>query len=871
VLKSIKLIKILIYFLLFSTILTINVIDDSYVFASNNIPKPDSTFKRWFKNLFCLPTKQISIPSNLEMTHAGNQAISRIKDQLNQAYSTTVIKQVMWDDKDIIQKESKNIKIDDEKSLMKEMFFEVKHSGEVNLEYPSIKIDNQNQDFDTNSQKSKKTSFEMNDAEDTCKTPNIKPSERYDTHNEDNNNIGLSDVRTNITEISASQNSIYSSANHPIFQNDSIVEDVNQVRNFNESHVRETADEKEQSVIVIEKPLDDAIVEENQHINQVENLMNFVPPPAEIIPAPEVEAIPRRERLDAAAHIELFVNLDNLQADRIVPPIIEAIEEERQFPPPILVNDQMLNLPNPLDIEHIINEPELPADQREEQLNIQERQEMIIEVPAVVEARHVVVDDAIVEENQHINQVENLMNFVPPPAEIIPAPVRELDDPFAESGYRLDEFFEVAMDPPPAEIIPVIEDLDDSYIEEEFVEKKEDNLITTTISENINSNKKNETNKISAEKYSQLNKDNISNNSAIDLAVKDKIILMIREELQGGLDNNYINLLTTQLNEIHNINKNITENLNNSIFEKYLLEHTLSAGDDNVAIQQNIWINYMYFTGRQKRTGKKDPYSVNSYGIIGGIELVNDKDMMIGMSYGNMFSKIKYPPNKNTASLINSHIFMLYHNSHMFYKPKSKYCYIQSIATIAFNNVKSKFIRKILNNDEEFKVSLKSVDYNFATKFNYNVPIKNFSIIPNIGISYGSNMLNNYNEIGFGNINSINVTYSPINLININIGVNIIGEKILYRGFNILPKLQLSVSQNLNSKDYNLKTTAIVLGETKKYDVLIPKDNKNTYNIGTSIAVNKSKNIKLELMYNYSFDNNKYNSHQFAFKMHLGF
>ncbi|WP_218460343.1 autotransporter outer membrane beta-barrel domain-containing protein [Rickettsia sp. TH2014] len=282
----------------------------------------------------------------------------------------------------------------------------------------------------------------------------------------------------------------------------------------------------------------------------------------------------------------------------------------------------------------------------------------------------------------------------------------------------------------------------------------------------------------------------------------------------------------------------------------------IGAGDEEPTIARGVWISGLYDINKQGTWKNIPKYQSRTTGVTIGAdtEFINSHDV-IGIAYSRLESQIKY--NKNLGkTAVNGHLLSIYG-----LKELIKGFSLQAITSYGHNYIKNKsksinnIIGKYQNNNLSFQTLL---NYKYRTKYDLH-------FIPNIGFKYDYSRASNYKEYNV-DIENLMIQKKSNQSFESSIGGKIVFKPIATVNNIILtPSLYGNIERHFNNKNTKVNAKATFKGQTLQETIIIPKQPKLGYNIGSNILMSR-KNINVLLEYNY-YTHRKYQSHQGLIKL----
>ncbi|WP_032139296.1 autotransporter domain-containing protein [Rickettsia tamurae] len=284
----------------------------------------------------------------------------------------------------------------------------------------------------------------------------------------------------------------------------------------------------------------------------------------------------------------------------------------------------------------------------------------------------------------------------------------------------------------------------------------------------------------------------------------------------------------------------------------------IGAGDEEASINRGVWISGLYGINKQETWKNIPKYQGRTTGVTIGAdaEFINSHDV-IGIAYSRLESQIKY--NKKLGkTAVNGHLLSIYG-----LKELIKGFSLQTITSYGHNYIKNKsksinnIIGKYQNNNLSFQTSL---NYKYRTKYDLH-------FIPNIGFKYDYSRASNYKEYNV-DIENLMIRKKSNQLFESSLGGKIVFKPITTTSNIVLtPSLYGNIERHFNNKNTKVNAKATFKGQTLQETIIIPKQPKLGYNIGSNILMSR-KNINVLLEYNY-YTHRKYQSHQGLVKLKI--
>ncbi|HJD59845.1 MAG TPA: autotransporter outer membrane beta-barrel domain-containing protein, partial [Rickettsia endosymbiont of Omalisus fontisbellaquei] len=164
-------------------------------------------------------------------------------------------------------------------------------------------------------------------------------------------------------------------------------------------------------------------------------------------------------------------------------------------------------------------------------------------------------------------------------------------------------------------------------------------------------------------------------------------------------------------------------------------------------------------------------------------------------------------------------------------------------------------IGKYQNNNVSFETLL---NYKYRTKHDLH-------FIPSIGFKYDYSRASNYKEYNV-DIENLMIQKKSNQSFESSLGGKIVFKPIA-TGSNIVltPSLHGNIEHHFNTKNTKVNAKATFKGQTLQQTIILPKQPKLGYNVGSNILMSR-KNINVLLEYNY-YTHRKYQSHQGLVKL----
>ncbi|BBJ31030.1 hypothetical protein RAS_01390 [Rickettsia asiatica] len=284
----------------------------------------------------------------------------------------------------------------------------------------------------------------------------------------------------------------------------------------------------------------------------------------------------------------------------------------------------------------------------------------------------------------------------------------------------------------------------------------------------------------------------------------------------------------------------------------------ISAGDEEASINRGVWISGLYGINKQGAWKNIPKYQGRTTGVTIGAdaEFINSHDV-IGIAYSRLESQVKY--NKKLGkTAINGHLLSIYG-----LKALIKGFSLQAITSYGHNYIKNKsksinnIIGKYQNNNLSFESSL---NYKYSIKYG-------LYLIPNIGFKYDYSRASNYKEYNI-DIENLMIQKKSNQSFESSLGGKIVFKPIATTSNIVLtPSLYGNIEHHFNNKNTKVNAKATFKGQTLQETIIIPKQPKLGYNIGSNILMSR-KNINVLLEYNY-YTHRKYQSHQGLVKLKI--
>ncbi|MCX4084503.1 autotransporter outer membrane beta-barrel domain-containing protein [Rickettsia hoogstraalii] len=348
-----------------------------------------------------------------------------------------------------------------------------------------------------------------------------------------------------------------------------------------------------------------------------------------------------------------------------------------------------------------------------------------------------------------------------------------------------------------------------------------------------------------------------SEDEAIDVSFKTEAIAEQDKATQRqqvyAETNNKVAVLEVVDRTISVTNKHIYSNIFNNRLD---IAPIVAAGDEEASINRGVWISGLYGINKQGTWKNIPKYQGRTTGVTIGAdtEFINSHDV-IGIAYSRLESQIKY--NKKLGkTAVNGHLLSIYG-----LKELIKGFSLQAITSYGHNYIKNKskninnIIGKYQNNNLSFQTLL---NYKYRTKYDLH-------FIPNIGFKYDYSRASNYKEYNV-DIENLIIQKKSNQSVESSIGSKIVFKPIAtVNNIVLTPSLYGNIERHFNNKNTKVNAKATFKGQTLQETIIIPKQPKLGYNVGSNILMSR-KNINVLLEYNY-YTHRKYQSHQGLIKL----
>ncbi|ABV74454.1 190 kDa antigen precursor [Rickettsia akari str. Hartford] len=296
--------------------------------------------------------------------------------------------------------------------------------------------------------------------------------------------------------------------------------------------------------------------------------------------------------------------------------------------------------------------------------------------------------------------------------------------------------------------------------------------------------------------------------------------------------------------------------VHHNILSDRLKVSAIATGDEEPTIARGVWISGLYGMNKQGTWKNIPKYQGRTTGITIGadIEFINSHDV-IGIAYSRLESKIKYNE-KLGKTAVNVHLFSIYG-----LKELNKGFSLQAITSYGHNYIKNK--SKSINN---IVGKYQNNNFSFQTLLNYKYRTKDdLHFIPNIGFKYDYSRASSYKEYNV-DIENLVIQKKSNQLFESSIGGKIVFKPIATISNVVLtPSLYGNIERHFNHKNTKVNAKATFKGQILQETIIIPKQPKLGYNIGSNMLMSR-KNINVLLEYNY-YTHRKYQSHQGLVKL----
>ncbi|MGL4226182.1 MAG: autotransporter outer membrane beta-barrel domain-containing protein, partial [Rickettsia sp.] len=347
-----------------------------------------------------------------------------------------------------------------------------------------------------------------------------------------------------------------------------------------------------------------------------------------------------------------------------------------------------------------------------------------------------------------------------------------------------------------------------------------------------------------------------SEDKAVNMSLKTEEIVEQDDTVLKEQISNKTNETVALLEGVDRMTSVTNKHIYSNIFNNRLNVAAIGAGDEEASINRGVWISGLYGINEQGAWKNIPKYQGRTTGVtIGGdVEFINSHDV-IGIAYSRLESQVKY--NKKLGkTAINGHLFSLYG-----LKELVKGFSLQAITSYGHNYIKNKttninnIIGKYQNNNVSFETLL---NYKYRTKHDLH-------FIPSIGFKYDYSRASNYKEYNV-DIENLMIQKKSNQSFESSLGGKIVFKPIA-TGNNIVltPSLHGNIEHHFNTKNTKVNAKATFKGQTLQQTIILPKQPKLGYNVGSNILMSR-KNINVLLEYNY-YTHRKYQSHQGLMKL----
>lgn len=285
----------------------------------------------------------------------------------------------------------------------------------------------------------------------------------------------------------------------------------------------------------------------------------------------------------------------------------------------------------------------------------------------------------------------------------------------------------------------------------------------------------------------------------------------------------------------------------------------VSAGDEeqDIAPSYSIWSSGIFGGSKQKAISAALGYSSRIHGGSIGGEINLSSDLMFGVSYSRLSSKIKYPSMLDTGSNVsrtNTNIFSIYNGTTL-----AENTNLQLLASVALSGKHGK---------KQDIVTPKSKLFSFESHLNQKITWgNNIILIPSIGFryEYGSSSASN-NQILDSYV--LHHKKSKSSTLSGEIGARVLFTPIkLSHDFQLVPIAHISLDKRIRGSKHNGGQLISIKDMGGEASVVSGNANheKLSMNIGGGIIASH-KNISLELLYDLQ-KQRRFKSHQGVLKL----
>ncbi|CAK6508078.1 outer membrane protein OmpB [Rickettsia helvetica] len=296
----------------------------------------------------------------------------------------------------------------------------------------------------------------------------------------------------------------------------------------------------------------------------------------------------------------------------------------------------------------------------------------------------------------------------------------------------------------------------------------------------------------------------------------------------------------------------------------------VAAGDeavDNVAY--GIWAKPFYTDAHQSKKGGLAGYKAKTTGVVIGLDMLANDNLMIGAAVGITKTDIKHQDyKKGDKTDVNGFSFSLYGAQQLV-----KNFFAQGSAIFSLNQVKNKSQRYFFDANGNMSKQIAAGNYdnmtfggNLMVGYDYNA-MQGVLVTPMAGLSYLKSSDENYKETGTTVANKqVNSKFSDrTDLI---VGAKVAGGTMNITDLAVYPEAHAFVVHKVNGR--LSKTQSVLDGQVTPFISQPDRTAKTSYNLGLSASIRPDAKMEYGIGYDAQIAS-KYTAHQGTLKVRVNF
>ena len=269
----------------------------------------------------------------------------------------------------------------------------------------------------------------------------------------------------------------------------------------------------------------------------------------------------------------------------------------------------------------------------------------------------------------------------------------------------------------------------------------------------------------------------------------------------------------------------------------------VSGGDEEKVIEKGVWIKGLRSLSTQQSRATDPGFKNAQSGGMIGFDAEISEGLVLGGAYTNVYSDTKFT---GISSIFNQqktkiHVFTLYNERSM---PNnfSVRSHLKYGRALIYANNSGVSVIKSKTHGDIWRASTECV---YRTAYQNGV-----NIIPKLGTTFDYFTINKFSS--FYNNTPANVSGRSGRRFAINGGIGIKKAIATKKDIQLIPEMHFNIDQAIYTK--NGSAMVSTLGDHKlELLATTAKSSKTTYNVGTSVHINRNRKVDFGIGYDYSF------------------